>query len=380
MKRNQLLQLYLTQSLRLFGSSLLALFSSVYIYQSLGSLSFVFLFFLFYYFFKLLANFLAEDLALRLGLKRVMLWGECFLIFALGLLFFSGQYRFLFFPAAVFWGTSAGFYWFGRHGLMAKTAPHNGFGQAVGRQQIFDIAPVLASPILGGILINYFGYRALFFTSLFCVFLSLFSLRPLLEKKTHIDTSPAEIFRLFKTHKRTFLAYLGDSTSMAIYSMAFPLYLFLILGKELAMGEFFSLVMILVAIINFLIGKLVDIKGKREFIIFGSVFSSLVWLGRLIAMKINILFVLDILDRITAGMTSIPLSVLTYEKALDGGATGRAVLFREMAMGIGAIFACLLLLVVNSLRFSFILAAVLTLFPLLLLKKGGIYGDGHQKA
>ena len=95
MKKSRLLPLYLTQSLRLFGTSLLALFSAVYIYKSLDSLTFVFLFFLFYHSFKLLANFLAEDLALRLGLKRVILLGEYFLIFALGLLSLSRQYRFL---------------------------------------------------------------------------------------------------------------------------------------------------------------------------------------------------------------------------------------------------------------------------------------------
>lgn len=53
---------------------------------------------------------------------------------------------------------------------------------------------------------------------------------------------------------------------------------------------------------------------------------------------------------------------------------------REMAIEIGGVFACSVLLVLNDLRLAFVLASILTLFPLLLIRKKGIYGDGHKKA
>lgn len=317
---------------------------------------------------------------MRAGLKKQVWLGLIFLALTLAFLFFSQRFSFLLFPAAVFWGMSTGFYWFGRHGLMAKLAENGHYGLALGRQEVFSLIPLLSSPILGGILINFFGYGALFSVSLFFILLSLFTLRPAPEERTHIDTSPAEILSLFKTHKRMFLAYFGDSAAANIYVIVFPLYLFLILGRELSIGEFFSLALILVAVLNFLIGKFVDLRGKRELIGFGSVFSFFIWMGRVIFRQVQILFFLDVSDRVVEKMTSIPLSVLTYEKALDSRATGRAVLFREMAIEMGAIFVCLMLLILQDLRLSFVLAAILTSLPLLLVRKRGIYGDGHEKA
>lgn len=378
--KTKLLPLYLTQALRQFAISLLSLFSAIYVYKISGSLVPVFLFFFLFHLSKLLSNFLAEELSLKAGLKKQVWLGLTFLLFSLSLLFFSQKYTLLVFPAAIFWGASAGFYWFGRHGLMAKLAENGFYGRAISRQEFFNLIPILASPILGGILINYFGYTALFLVALFFIIFSLLTLIPLPEIKTHVDTSPLEIFSLFRTHKRIFLAYFGDSASTNIYSIVFPLYLFLILKTELSLGEFFSLALILVAILNFLMGKFVDFKGKKELIEFGSIFSFLIWVGRFIFKQVKVLFFLDVSDRVVQKMITLPLEVLTYEKALDGGATGRAVLFREMAIEMGAIFVCLMLLVLQNLRLSFVLAAILTLFPLFLLKKGGLYGNGHKKA
>lgn len=370
-----LLPLYLTQSLRQFATSLLSLFSAIYIYKTLGSLSFVFLFFFLYHLLKLLANFWAEEFSLKLGLKKQVYFGQVFLFLTVASFLFSKKYPILLLPAAVSWGLSAGFYWFGRHGLMAKIAHFGKYGQALGKQAIFNLIPLLASPIFGGILINYFGYWALFSVSMFFIIFSILTLTPIPEKKTHYDTSPVEVLRLFRTHKKMFLAYFGDSAAARVYAICFPLYLFLILGRELSIGGFFSFSLILVAILRFLIGKFVDVRGKRELIAFGSVFSFFIWTGRVIAKEVNFLFFLDVSDRVVEKMTSIPLNVLTYEKAVDSGATGRAVLFREIAIEMGAIFVCLTLLLLNNLRLSFVLAAFLTLFPLLLLRKGGLYGD-----
>lgn len=375
----KLLPLHLTQAWRQFAISLLSLFSTIYVYKTLGSLSFVFLFWLFFHLAKLIANFLAEDFSRRSGLGEQVRLGMILLFLGSLFLLFSRSDANWILPGGILWGASAGFYWFGWHGLMAKTATNGHFGYALGQREIISLIPLLLSPILGGLLINFFGYPALFITALGFVALSLFSLRMVSFKKTHYDTSPREILSLFRTHKRMFLAYFGDSGSGYIYYMFFPLYLFLILGKELSLGGFYSLALMMVAILSFLIGRAVDIKGKKELIGFGAIFSFFIWLGRLLSRMVGFLFFLDVSERVVEKMTSIPLEVFTYEKALDGHATGRAVLFREMAIELGAIFVCLVMLVLQNLRISFVLAAVLTLLPLLLLRKSGLYGERLKK-
>ena len=380
-KEKKLWPLFFNQSLRAVAVSLLSLFSSVYIYKTLFSLTnqpniallSVFIFFLSFYGSKFISNLLAEELSLKLGLKRQIYFGLFFLVFSLFFLVFSLRWPLWLFLASPFWGLATGFYWFGRHGLMVKIGREKAFGKEIGMAGAVTTILLLGVPFFGGVLINFAGYKALFLGCLLFVFLSALAIKTIKEKKTHYDTSCAEVLRLFKTHKKMFLAYLGDSAGGTIYSVVIPLYLFLILKKELALGEFFSLSMILVALIDLMIGRWVDVKGKREVIGFGAIVSFLVWLGRMLSRSIGVLFVFDILDRITAGMTGIPLSVLSYEKALDGHSTGRAVLFREMAIVSGSILACFLLLVLAllgiELKFSFLAAALFSLLPLTILVK-----------
>lgn len=380
-KENKLWPLFLNESFRSVATSLLALFSSIYIFKTLLALTHqektallgVFIFFFSLYGFKLVSNLLAEEWSLKLGLKKQIYLGLFFLIISLIILIFSLKNPLALFGAAPFWGVSVGFYWFGRHGLMVKKGRKKDFGKELGIVALISKVLLIGVPFLGGLLINYGGYSPLFGAAFFFVLLAGLSLKPLREEKTRHNTSIAEVFRLFKTHKRAMFAYAGDSAGLTIYVVAIPLYLYFILGKELFLGEFFTLSMILVALINLLIGRWVDLKGKRKMIAFGAVASSLVWLGRFYAQAIGVLFVLDILDQITVGMTGIPLNVWTYQKALDGHSAGRAILFREAAVILGHLLACgcliFLVLLGISLEYSFLAAAFFSLWPGLIVKK-----------
>ena len=373
----RLLPLFLNHSLRNLAISLLSLFSLIYIYKTLLSLTGrenlallgVFSFFLGFYVFKFLSILFAEELSLRLGLKKQIYLGLLFLVLCLLILSLAQGWPPLLFLASSFWGLATGFYWFGWHGLMVKDGRREAFGKELGIAGVVSTTLLLGAPFLGGSLITLFGYPALFAVSLFFALLSALSLRSVKEERTHRDTSLKEVIGLFRTHKRVALAYVGDSAAATIYSLAIPLYLFLILGEELSLGGFFSLSMILVALINLMIGRWIDIRGKRAVLAFGSAVSFLVWTGRALTRAITLLLVLDVADQATAGMTGIPLIVWTYEKALDGHSTGRAILFREVAIFGGAVLACLLLIILALLNLrlecSFLAAAIFSLSPLL---------------
>lgn len=377
-KEIKLLPLFLNQSLRGVSISLLTLFSSIYVYKTLLSLTnqtniallSVFIYFLGLFGFKFISNLFAEELSLRLGLKKQIYFGLLFLAFSLFILVLSLKWPLLLFFSSPFWGLSAGFYWFGRHGLMVKVGREEAFGKELGMMGVISALLLMGVPFLGGVLIKLAGYKALFGASLFFVALAGFSIKPMKDKKTRHDTSLAEVFSLFRTHKKMVLAYLGNAAAGTIYTIAIPLYLFLILKKELSLGEFFSLSMILVALINLIVGRWVDVRGKRGVLAFGSLVSFLVWIGRWLTRNIVGLFAIDIVDRVTAGMTGIPLEVLSYEKALDGHSTGRAILFREIAITGGAVLACVLLMILAllgiDLKFSFLVAAFFSLLPLLI--------------
>lgn len=380
-KEIKLLPLSLNQSLRAVGVSLLYLFSIIYVYKILFGLTGqekiallgVFAYLLGVHLFKLIANFLAEEWSLKKGLKNPIYLGLFFLVLCITALVFSSGWPLLLIAASPLWGLSIGFYWFGWHGMMVKTGRGGAFGKELGIIKAISTIFLLGTPFLGGVLINFAGYRALFLVALLFIILAGFTLGSLRRERTHYDTSLREISNLFKTHKKMTLAYMGNAAAGTIYGAVLPLYLFLILKKELSLGEFFSLSMVLVALVNLLIGRWTDIKGKGGLIVYGSVFQFLVWVGRTLTQSISVLFTFDVIDRVTRGMIGIPLDVLSYEKALDGRSTGRAVLFREVAITFGSILVDSLLIVTillgMGLKFAFFLAAIFSLSPLLIVKK-----------
>ncbi|MFC1727781.1 MFS transporter [Patescibacteria group bacterium] len=380
-KEIKLWPLALNQTFRGVAVSLLGLFSSIYIYKTIFQLTgqqklaflAVFTYFLVLYVFKFIGNLFAEEISLRLGLKKPMYLGLISFAVCFLLMYFSSSLVWLIFLAAPFWGMATGFYWFGSHGLMVKLGREGHFGRESGLVSLVTTLPLIGVPFLGGILIRLVGYQALFGSALIFILLSALALSRIKEVKTRHDTNFIEVFKLFKTHKGPLSGYMGDNIAASTYSIVIPLYLFLILEKELSLGGFFSLSMVVVALLNIIIGRWADVRGNRGLVVYGSIVQAFVWLARIFTRNIGAFFSLDIADRITDTMVAIPLQVSTYQKALDGHSTGRAVLFREISYTIGGFITCLILIIWVilgiELKWFFLVSVVASFLPILSVKK-----------
>jgi len=381
MLKRKLLPLFLTQSLRSVAVSFLGFFSSVYIYKQVLEFTdnhqqaflAVAIFYLFLYLAKIVAACLAENGAWRFGLKTQVLLGHVLTVLTLVAFFLSqNQLNFIWLAGAL-WGLAIGFFWFGRFGLMLKISQSGRFGRTLGWAGVVDTLLLLGVPAAGGFLTSHYGYSALFLVSLGFALLAIIALAKVPTRKTHQDVRFGEVLRLFINHKRMALAYAATGARGAFYSTVWLLYVFLALEGEMNFGIFFSLALALVAVTNFATGHWVDKRSKKPLVVYGAVIGSLVWLGRFVVGATGGLFVLDVIDRVSGGMLGIPLEVLTYEKALDGRSTGRALLFRETALTLGSILACFLFsLVVLAgwpLRTVFLIAMLFNVLPLLAIKQ-----------
>lgn len=371
--RNSLLPLFLSQSLRSVAVSLLSFFSAIYIYKQTSSVLMVIVFFLILYVFKIIGVCLAENFSLKIGLKKQILIGQfltALTLVAFSLSFAKNSFLWL---AGGLWGLAIGFFWFGRHGLLIKKGEENIFGQVSGIAGSLETLFILITPFLGGLLIEKFGYFGLFYGAIIFVFLAIIVILTEKEEKIHYDTTLKEIYQLILSHKKTFLAYFGLGGIEVVYSVGLILYIFFLVKKEISLGEFFSLSLILVAFLQWLIGEWTDKKGKEKLILFGSITAFWVWFLRLVTGNISFLLFLDVVDRVGKKMMAIPLEVLSFQKAIDGKSTGRAILFREVAITSGSIFTCFLFLILVFLKlpvnFSFLIGAGLSLFPVLLINK-----------
>ena len=332
-----------------------------------------FAFFAILHLFKILSTFLAENLTLTLGLKKQVIFGNLLTIATLFAFLFSSNNFSVLFLAAIFWGAAIGFFWFGHHGLLAKVGCRGEYGEAIGWGGIINSLAVSATPFLGGFLVSHFSYQILFLASLAILLLGFWPLVNLTDETIHHDAHVGEVFKLLLTHWRMSFVYFSLGVVGVIYSLALIFVIYLSLGKELSFGGFFSLSMLLVAMVNFAIGRWTDKNGKKKLLSYGALLSGLVWFVRFFTLNLPVLFVSDVIDRIAGGMVGIPLLVLTLEKALDGHSTGRAILFREIAIGLGEISGVLILMIVIflgfSLQTSFLIAGILMLTPLLIIEK-----------
>lgn len=378
MKNVKLLPLFLNEGFRSVAVSFVGFFSGIFIYKSVLpilhsprlAIATVIVFYLGLYFFKAVGCSLAQILAQKFGLKRQMLISQLLFLLFLALISMTiGKIVFIFISSFL-WGLSAGFYWFGWHSLMAKECDNHKFGREIGVAGSLTSILLAGAPFAGGLIIYKFGYIGMFVASFISVVVSAFFLPWVKDEKIHHDTSLRDVFRLFTTHKKVFLTYFGHTVAGVIYADLFPLYLFLIIGKELELGEFFTVAILFGAVLNIIVGRLIDLKGNKGFLKFGAVTLSLVWVGRFLTKSASELLILDVITRFTSCTIGIPLNVLSYKKAIDGHSTGKAILFQELAIGVGEIFACILLLTLVlvgvELKFAFLWAAAFILMPLLI--------------
>lgn len=377
---NGLTPIFLTSTLRRASVALLALFSPIYIFkiaQNLTSkpefwLALVFFYFFLFYVVKLLTLPLAENLALKIGFKKTSYLSSIPFFLFLAFLIFSYQKPFWLLPAAIFWGTNASLFWFSYHGFFVKLGDADRFGQATGTAQFLETIANVLSPIMGGFVIWKFGFGALFILSGAIFVISLGALWFAQEEKPYHDARIKEVWQLFTTHKKMVVAYLGLGGEGGLYGVAWPLFLFVVLGKILVVGGVISAAIFLSALLTLIVGVWVDRLGKRAVIRLGAPVVFLSWLGRIFARTPGAIIGVDTFYRVADQMIMIPLSVWTYQKALEGG-TGQALYFREISLTLGAIFALLVagVILIFGANFEtlFVLAAISALLPLLVVKK-----------
>ncbi len=381
--KKQFFSLALVSTLRRLAFGLLALFSPVYIFRLIFNISSieatirmgiigVLVYMIFFYLIKILALPLAENLAFKLGFKNVI--ALSFIPFFLYIAFLILAEKELLFLvlSAFFGGLQAGLFWFAYHGMFVKAVNEHCFGLHEGICQGLGILTLLVAPILGSLLVFFFGFTSLFLMAGFLALLATIALIFATEDKPFHDARFLASFSLFKKHLRTFLAYLAWGGEGSLYANLWPVFLILILGDILSYGGIITIGILLSVLASLLIGRWVDKAKSHQILTFGVALGGFSWLLRTIAYFPLLIVFVDGFYRLGEQMLTIPMDVFSYKKAISGG-TSQALYFREIALSLGGFsfmtLACLLIFFNFPLWSTFILAFLGTLVPLLVVKK-----------
>lgn len=370
----------LTVTFRRIAVNLLALFSPLYVLQivqnrgfslNLAVLSVIF-YILLIYLTKLLTLPLAENTAFRLGFRRVLILSSLPFALFLAFLFLSQKNPLFLILVSVFWGIHAALFWFGYHGLFVKFGDEEHFGRQTGISQALAVLAGVLTPVLGGLIVFKFSFHALFFLAGLIFLLAILMIVVSSEIKPRHDARLRVIWQLFRTHKKVVVAYLGHGGEAAVYGTIWPVFLFLLLGEILTFAEVVSASVLVAAVLAYLFGIWVDRVGWKQILGIGGVVGAGSWLARIVARTPLPIVGIDGSYRVTEEMLAIPLSVFSYQKAIEGG-TGQALYFREISLTFGAVVFLILTAVLVFFNLplwsTFVLAAIGALMPLLIVKK-----------
>jgi hypothetical protein len=327
---------------------------------------------LFLYLIKILTFPLAENFAFKTGFKNVVALSFIPFFLYLSFLILSEKHLSFLVLSAFFGGLQAGLFWFGYHGMFIKAVNEHSFGFHEGICNSLGILTLLIAPVLGSLLIFFFDFTSLFLAAGFFVLLAMIALRFSARDKPFHDARFLTSFALFKQHPKTFLAYLGWGGETVIYADLWPIFLFLILGNILSYGGIVTIGILLSILVTLLIGRWVDKVRCHKILNTGIILCGFSWLLRIWALFPLLIIFVDTIYRLAEQMRAIPLDVLSYKKAIQGG-TSQALYFREIALNLGiCIFLGLAALMIFSnlpVWSTFILAFLGTLSPFLVIKK-----------
>lgn len=360
--------------------TLLGLFSPLYVlelsqregFSLKASISIVLFYFFLIFLAKLVSIPPAENLGLRYGFRGTLLLSGIPFLFFIPILVWSNTTPWLIIPAALLWGIHNGFFWWGYHGFFVKAGNAISFGEEIGVATVFETIAMVITPFFGALLAEKFGFSVLFWLAGLFFLFSLALMVSASERRPKTDVRVSSIIKLLLRHKNATLSYLGNGVEAAAYLAVWPIFIFLTLGTALNVGGVVSASVIIAAAMTFLVGIWVDKRGEKEMISVGAPLLAFSWIMRMLGSTRPLFIASDSLWRFAEGMVSLPLNVITYKKALEG-ATDRAIMFRELAINLGPVIILpifiLMVLAGLNLAWTFVLAAVFSLLPLLAIRE-----------
>lgn len=373
-KQDKLTLLYLISTIRTFIVSIINIFAPLLLIKQFSEIGYgnkatlimtgLFLFYLL--FVMAVTSLLSSNLISKFGIKAGFIIAHTIFI---GFLI-SSQIKFSLIMGIFnysLWGISLGFWWNAYHIYFVEMGKNKHFGEAVSIMECLGIAAGMIGPIIGGIILTYFGYPQLL---LFCTLFIFGSLIVLFfgKNKTIIpQVKIHKVFELITIHKRDFISFVGAGGVDTIYTCIWPIFLFLLVKSYIEVGLIFTGIAVITFFILLVIAKVIDSISKTKMERIGSGIVATTWIGRVLFQNSPLLLVFDAIYRIFYNSFFIvPLLTIAYNHAAHEEKV-HYVLFRELCYRIGDLIALGLFIffvwIDVPLWSIFIIAALLSLLP-----------------
>ena len=358
----ELFEIYFLLGLRAFSFAMIGIFLPIYLFAELGfTVNQVIYFYMVFTLAFLVSQFIATKTVEHWGAKHSMVVSVPLLMTALILLILLKNNFSLLYPSAIFYGLQGGFFWIGFHLDAVHQGRKRDFGKESALINIFNLGPHVLGPILGGVIIKFLGFNALYVITLFVLGISFI---PLLFSKEIYAKARINLRHFFdKKHIKYFFGYFAQGVGFIAGAVFWPLFIFAIIGSYVSLGIYGTIATLAVCLMALVLGKFSDKgKGKKTFAIkIFAFFNAILWALMSYVFNIFQVYLIGTLRGITSHGIDIPFLAKTYNRAKKHNAMG-FILFRETSLRIGQLAVLALVLFVGKMEASFIASAIATLF------------------
>jgi len=244
--------------------SLIGIFIPIYVYKLTGNFLWVFLFYLTYHACVVLATPAAGLMMRRFGVDKTAIMGTLLRALFLYLLILARDQPGLLNYAAIVWGLTIPFSWLPYHYTVVAEEEKDGqFGMAVAHIAIVEKITAAAAPFVGGLIIYFSGFSALYWVGLVIILISII---PMLIDSFDKRGMRLDFSRVIETIVNpklwpVTLALAGSSLEEQVYGVLRPLIMYVGLISVAQLGGIESMATLLSLTITWWAGKWVDKKG-----------------------------------------------------------------------------------------------------------------------
>lgn len=363
-------ELFAQLSILSFAFSLISVFVPIYLYTLGYSLASIALYFFLERFCHLVFFFPAGKAISRFGAKHVILFSIPLMLVYLGVLFWMTDNSLSVVVPALLFGFSRSIYWNAVDLEFSLYTNRKNRGESVGYFYALPDASKIIGPLLGGILITFFGFHILFALT---ALISMLSAIPLFLSP---DLVYAETKGWAKAFKRDFIrSFVGSlvlGSRIICILFLWPLFLHLKNISFETIGLAYSFSGLLVVLFTLYVGRKTDRKYSPRWVSFGAIASSFCWAiaffvtGTLYALAITTLIAL------TTSLWLIPLEKYIFNEVKKTNVFG-GLLVRKAGRVTGSALILLVFFAVMlfagpmaAFGYAFFFNAFLFLYPLVL--------------
>ena len=335
LKNRELNELYSTIAIRSFALSMTGIFIPIFLYQLGYPFQSIFSFYLFAAVVHAFFTIPFAKLSSKIGLKHSMLISIFFMIIFFVLLGSLESIGWPLFLLSLFFGMNTSLFWLSYHVDFARVSDKKNRGKEVGMSQVLVLVFGVLGPLIGALILNFFGFTVLF---ILVFFLLLSSTVPLFLSREVHESADFSLKGFFRNQKpKNVLAYIGHGIENKIGAVVWPLFIFIfIFGEQyLSLGAVSSIAVFFALASTFVVGKFSG-KKRRKVLKIGSISNAIVWVGKSFIVTPSQVFIVDSFYGASQAAMHVSFDALNYDKGKKGRFM-KTIVQREIYHHVGVI-------------------------------------------